>query len=74
MNLQISEELHHLIQQHAERAGMSAPAYVREAVARAAGWDLAIALFEERIAELEGRLAEQAQEIERLKAERSHND
>ena len=64
MNLQISEELHHLIQEHAKRAGMSAPAYVREAVARAAGWDLAIALFEERIASLEA-------EIERLKGERS---
>lgn len=57
MNIAISEELHHLIQRHAERAGMSAPAYVREAVARAAGWDLAISLFEERIAALEAEVA-----------------
>ena len=71
MNITLTPELHELIQRHARRAGMSAPAYMREAIARAAGWDAAMARFEERIAGLERQIAEQGREIERLKGERS---
>ena len=57
MNLNMSTALRAIIEQEARGAGMSAAAWAREAVARAAGWDLAISRYEARTAALEAREA-----------------